>query len=165
MATVEPFSPRLSTVNTTISIAAARSTVWPTLRAMDQWSTFQDLFSIELVNDDGVVELGQEIQITTNFPNLPPQVTLEEYNEIIEEERICWTLRGFVFGAITLPSPEYFLRTARCIELFDDQENNGTILHNWISYAGFGWPVVVLTTGTMTGNLFDEFNAALANQF
>lgn len=160
---IEPFTP-FATVNTTTSIDAPRSSVWAVVKAMERWSDFQDNFDIELV-DGGVVELGQQILITAKFPIGLSQTTLEEYDEIIERERICWTLRGFqFFGSLTIDSPPSVLRTARCIELFDNY-NGGTDVHNWISYAGVGWPAVVLGTGLSTRNLFNDFNEALAGQF
>ena len=186
---VVPFG-EAQTVNTTQHIPHVKPKyVWPVVKAMDEWDTFQDLFSVVLVDDNDknkhviataatnnnykgdkddnesgpIVEVGQQIEITSDFP-LIPQVTLEEYDEIIEEERICWTLRGFVLGDVTIPSPPCILRTARCIELFKDGDD-GTIIHNWISYEGLGWPVVVATTGKITENLFSDFNQELANQF
>jgi len=165
---VKPFR-GISTVNTTQAIPkASPSKVWPVLRAMDEWTVFQDTFAIELTNDEGVVKLGQDILISSNFPSpdfaiLP--VTLEEYDEIIEYQRICWTLKGFYFfNLVLLVSPPQVLRTARCIELFDDGQG-GTILNNWISYDGIGWPVIIATTGLLTRGLFQDFNAALAHQF
>lgn len=174
---VVPFG-EAQTVNTTQHIPNVKpKDVWPIVRAADEWETFQDLFSVVLVDDSNnhhatdsadqengpIVEVGQQIEITSDFP-VVPQVTLEEYDEIIEEERICWTLRGFIFAGITIPSPPSVLRTARCIELFKDGDG-GTTMHNWISYAGVGWPVVMITTGTITENLFSDFNQELANQF
>ena len=155
---VQPFS-KWSTLNTTAYIPASRSAVWPVLRAMNEWSTFQDVFDISFVGGNGVVELGQEIKIESAFPT-----TVEEYDEIVEEERICWTLNGFEILGISIPSPYYVLRTARCIELFDIG-NDVTLLHNWISYAGLGWPVVVSATGYLTKKFFDDFNAELAVEF
>lgn len=184
---VVPFG-EAQTVNTTQHIPHVKpKDVWPVVKAMDEWDTFQDLFSVVLVDGNKnkhvvaeannrykgdseensesgpIVEVGQQIEITSDFPVIP-QVTLEEYDEIVEEERICWTLRGFIFGEVTIPSPPCILRTARCIELFKDGEG-GTIIHNWISYEGLGWPVVVATTGKITENLFSDFNQELANQF
>jgi hypothetical protein len=165
MATVVPFS-KFSTINTTQVINANRSTVWPVVKAMDQWDTFQDFFDVTFKGGNGIPEVGQQLFITSAFPVID-QTTLEEYDEIIEEERICWTLRGFQLLGLAspaLPSPPRVLRTARCIELFDNGPN-GTMIHNWISYAGVAWPLVCLFTGLITKNLFSDFNAELAAQF
>jgi hypothetical protein len=178
---VEPFFKYASTINTTAVIAADRATVWPVVKAMNDWSTFQDIFSIDLVgagkqddngngDDNGMVEVGQKIRITAAFPGgLPPQTTLEQYNEIVEENRICWTLRALEVvppGILTIPAPFHILRTERCIELFDDDDHAGsTIIHNWISYAGVAWPAVCLLTGAIVEGLFSDFNAELALEF
>lgn len=133
------------------------------VRAMDQWSTFQDIFKAEFIDGNGVVEVGQKIRITTAFPVLP-QVTLERYDDLVENERLCWTVEGFELIGIKIPSPNFVLKTARCIELSDD-ESGGTRVDNWISYAGLGWPAVCLFTGAITTDLFNDFNAELAAQF
>jgi hypothetical protein len=144
--------------------------VWPVVKAMDQWSTFQDFFHVTFKGDgkNNTVQVGQQIFIASQFPIVDETTTLEEYDEIIEEHRICWTLRGFQvlgLGSPALLVPDGVLRTARCIELFDDNNGTTTILHNWISYAGVAWPLVCLFTGIITTNLFSDFNAALAAQF
>jgi hypothetical protein len=112
--------------------------------------------------------VGQKIRITAAFPGgLPPQTTLEQYNDIVEETRICWTLKGFelVPGVLTVPAPFHVLRTERCIELFDGEVGSSTIIHNWISYAGVAWPAVCLLTGSIVEGLFHDFNAELALEF
>jgi hypothetical protein len=161
---VQPFSEFV--VNATGYVSADRSTVWPVLKAMDQWSTFQDIFKVDFVDGNGVVEVGQTIRIQSDFPiPLVMPVTLEEYDEIVEEERICWTQRGFeVFGILAIYVPGSILRTARCIELFDDGLG-GTMVHNWISYDGIGWPVVYGTTASIVEGMFHDFIAELAVEF
>ena len=163
--TTVPFLP-LATINTTINIPSIPPAfVWPTVKAMDRWHRFQDIFKVELVHrsfdePEPIVEVGQEIHITTDFP-LTEQETLEEYNEIITDRKICWTLKGYiVFYILTVPSPPDILRTARCIELFDNG-SGGTELHNWISYAGIMCPVVITATGSTTEHLFNDFDEAL----
>ena len=97
MSTV-PFN-SLATVNTTQIIANVKpKDVWPVVKAMDEWDTFQDLFSVELVDDSDdsepndkdqnnnnqpVVEVGQKIKISSDFPVIP-QVTLEEVRELFK---------------------------------------------------------------------------------
>ncbi|CAB9507467.1 expressed unknown protein [Seminavis robusta] len=160
---VQPYS-IFSTINTTKAIDAPVSTVWPVLRAMDEWNTFSEVFDIAFKKGDRVVEVGQKIIIMS--PQLPVN-TVEQYDEIIEESRICWTLRGFQLLGLGSPpvlSPPIILRTQRCIELFDDG-SGGTILHNWISYAGLGWPFICLIFGMLNKSVFNEFNSELAAQF
>ena len=111
---------------------------------------------------DGVVEVGQQIRI--GFPSTAPIFTRETYNEIVEEERICWTVNAYEILGIIIPSPSFVLRSARCVELFDDKLG-GTMIHNWISYAGIGWPSVVAFTGLIVENCFNNFNAELAVEF
>jgi hypothetical protein len=185
---VEPFFQYASTINTTATIVGVdRATVWPVVKAMNDWSTFQDIFNVDFVggggdsgggkdetddtdgnDDNGMVQVGQKIRIATAFPVGPPQVTLEQYNEIVEENRICWTVRALELlpGILTVPAPHSVLRTERCIELFDDHDNNGNaIIHNWISYAGVAWPAVCLLTGAIVEGLFHDFNDELTREF
>jgi len=153
----------LQTINATQLVAANRSQVWETVRAMDKWSSFQSFFAVDLVGGEEEIQLDQLIRITSNFN--PPQVTLEQIYQIDEEERICWTLRKFVVGSLAeIPTAPWLLRTARCIELFDAPRND-VMMHNWIKFSGILWPFVILFTGRSTRGLFEDFNSALAAQF
>lgn len=166
---VQPFRP-LFTINETAYVAANRSTVWPIVKAMDQWDTFQDIFKIEFLGGNGAVELGQEFRINlwNIFPFPFPVATVEEYNEIVEEERLCWTVKEVQFLGINIlgfRSPSPILETARCVELFDDKVTGGTMIHNWISGRGILQPAVSLFTTAITEACFSGFNAELAVEF
>jgi hypothetical protein len=177
----------IRTINTTQTIAGVSpADVWPLIRAMEEWSNFQNFFRVELVGgglllsspSPRIVEVGQRLLITSQFAPVP-QHTLEELYVVDDVQyRICWTLQAFVVPLLwqrvllRLPT-QHLLQTSRCIELFQDHSNNSdssnntttTILHNWITYRGILWPMVILLTGVATRNLFQDFNSAVAEQF
>ena len=153
-------------LNVTGGIAAPRAQVWPLVRDLDSWNTFTRAFSPELVGGRSVVEVGQDILFTTDFGIFSSQ-TIDRIYDIVENERICWSLRAILVGQWEVVLPSKVLRTnGRCIELFDGSSGETeTIINNWITYDGILWPMIVLFTGAQLEKLFEEFNNDLAGKF
>jgi len=161
LVSINPVKAQFS-VNATGFVNASPEDVWPVVRELEMWSDWQDTFDIELI-DGGVVDVGKDILITSQFPTTTQQ-TLETINKIEPESprrKICWILKSFVIGSLKIPIPDFLLKTDRCIEIIDSDNGDTSIVLNWIVYTGFLAPIVIFTTGSDTLELFDNFNDAL----
>ena len=157
---------RLRSITVAQEIPQATPTeVWNVVVAMEQWTDFQDAFTVELLEDATVVELGTEIRITSDFGLLQP-VTLERISVVEEPNRLCWDQTGIEFVGLPIPVPQFLLSTAgnRCLEL-TDLNGGGTMVLNTITFSGLLSPLVVIATGRLVEQGFRRFVTGLAQVF